>query len=64
MVPRYVEFVGELPRTPTDKVAKHELRAMGDHGLTSATWDREKAAPSTRAGQASAAAEATPGRTA
>jgi carnitine-CoA ligase len=64
MVPRYVEFVGELPRTPTDKVAKHELRAMGDHGLTAATWDREKAAPSTRAGQASAAAEATPGRTA
>jgi carnitine-CoA ligase len=64
MVPRFVEFVGELPRTPTDKVAKHELRAMGDHGLTPGTWDREKAAPSTRAGQASAAAEATPGRTA
>lgn len=64
MVPRYIEFVGELPRTPTDKVAKHELRAMGDQGLTPATWDREQAAPSTRASQASAAAEATPGRTA
>jgi crotonobetaine/carnitine-CoA ligase len=64
MVPRYIEFVGELPRTPTDKVAKHELRAMGDQGITPATWDRERAAPSTRAGQASAAAEATPGRTA
>jgi crotonobetaine/carnitine-CoA ligase len=64
MVPRYIEFVGELPRTPTDKVAKHELRAMGDQGLTPGTWDREHAAPSTRASQASAAAEATPGRTA
>jgi crotonobetaine/carnitine-CoA ligase len=64
MVPRYIEFVGELPRTPTDKVAKHELRARGDQGLTPGTWDREQAAPSTRASQASAAAEATPGRTA
>ncbi|HYH32464.1 MAG TPA: AMP-binding protein [Pseudonocardia sp.] len=64
MVPRFVEFVGELPRTPTDKVAKHVLRARGDHGLTPGTWDREKAAPSTRASQASAAADATPGRTA
>jgi carnitine-CoA ligase len=64
MVPRFVEFVGELPRTPTDKVAKHVLREMGDHGLTPGTWDREKAAPSARADQASAAAEATPGRTA
>jgi crotonobetaine/carnitine-CoA ligase len=64
MVPRYIEFVGELPRTPTDKVAKHELRAQGDQGLTPGTWDREHAAPSTRANQASAAAEATPGRTA
>jgi carnitine-CoA ligase len=64
MVPRYIEFVGELPRTPTDKVAKHVLRAMGDHGITPETWDRERAAPSTRAGQAWAAAEATPGRTA
>jgi crotonobetaine/carnitine-CoA ligase len=41
MVPRYVEFVGALPRTPTDKVAKYRLRAQGDHGLTPATWDRE-----------------------
>ncbi|MDN5859396.1 MAG: hypothetical protein L0H84_12310, partial [Pseudonocardia sp.] len=61
MVPRYIEFVGELPRTPTDKVAKHALRARGDHGLTAATWDRESA-PGLR--QAAAAAEATPGRTA
>jgi carnitine-CoA ligase len=41
MVPRYIEFVDSLPRTPTDKVAKYRLRADGDHGLTPATWDRQ-----------------------
>jgi crotonobetaine/carnitine-CoA ligase len=43
MVPRYLEFVDELPRTPTDKVAKYRLRAEGDHGITATTWDREAA---------------------
>jgi crotonobetaine/carnitine-CoA ligase len=43
MVPRYIEFVDSLPRTPTDKVAKYRLRADGDHGLTPATWDRAAA---------------------
>jgi carnitine-CoA ligase len=41
MVPRYVEFVAALPRTPTDKVAKYQLRAQGDHGITDTTWDSE-----------------------
>ncbi|TDC82254.1 AMP-binding protein [Actinomadura sp. 7K507] len=41
MVPRYVEFVEALPRTPTDKVAKYRLRAQGDGGITETTWDRE-----------------------
>jgi crotonobetaine/carnitine-CoA ligase len=41
MVPRYVEFVDALPRTPTDKVAKYRLRAEGDHGITEHTWDRD-----------------------
>ncbi|TNC21567.1 AMP-binding protein [Amycolatopsis alkalitolerans] len=41
MVPRYVEFVDALPRTPTDKVAKYKLKEQGDHGLTASTWDRE-----------------------
>ncbi|HZZ46992.1 MAG TPA: AMP-binding protein [Pseudonocardia sp.] len=41
MVPRYLEFVPELPRTPTDKIAKHELRRAGRKGLTDTTWDRE-----------------------
>ena len=41
MVPRYVEFVDALPRTPTDKVAKYLLKARGEHGLTATTWDRD-----------------------
>jgi crotonobetaine/carnitine-CoA ligase len=41
MVPRYLEFVDELPRTPTDKVAKYRLREAGDRGITATTWDRE-----------------------
>lgn len=43
MVPRYIELVDELPRTPTDKIAKHRLREMGHHGLTPTTWDGEAA---------------------
>ena len=42
MVPRYIELVDELPRTPTDKVAKHRLREAGERGITSETWDRER----------------------
>lgn len=39
MVPRYVEIVGELPKTPTQKIQKHLLRQpVGDH-----VWDREAA---------------------
>ncbi|MBO2448944.1 AMP-binding protein [Actinomadura barringtoniae] len=51
MVPRYVEFVDGLPRTPTDKVAKYRLRAEGEAGITQATWDRE-AGQADQAGQA------------
>ena len=40
MVPRYVEIVAELPKTPTHKIRKVELR---EHGLTAQTWDREAA---------------------
>jgi len=39
MVPRYVETVGELPRTGTGKIAKHVLRGEGDGGITERTWD-------------------------
>ena len=40
MVPRYVRFLKELPKTPTNKVQKKILR---DDGLTFDTWDREDA---------------------
>ncbi len=38
-VPRYVRFLRELPKTQTEKVQKHELRATG---ITPQTWDAEK----------------------
>lgn len=40
MVPRYIEVVDQLPRTPSEKVRKHELRAAG---ITAGTWDRVRA---------------------
>lgn len=40
MVPRYFEFVDELPKTPSLKVRKVELR---ERGLGEASWDREAA---------------------
>ena len=40
MVPRYLEFRDELPKTPTGKIQKNVLR---DEGRGSATWDREAA---------------------
>jgi crotonobetaine/carnitine-CoA ligase len=39
-VPRYVEFLGALPKTPTAKVQKAILRQSG---ISGATWDREAA---------------------
>ena len=39
MVPRYLDVVGELPRTPTEKVRKDALR---ERGITPTTWDRER----------------------
>lgn len=38
MVPRYVRFLEELPKTPSAKVMKHVLR---EQGVTQDTWDRE-----------------------
>lgn len=37
-VPRYIEFVDEIPKTPSSKIQKNKLR---ERGLTAATWDRE-----------------------
>lgn len=46
-VPRYVEFVGALPKTPTEKVQKAKLRAAG---ITPDTWDRNAAGYQVRKG--------------
>lgn len=40
MVPRYIEIVDELPRTPTEKIAKQVLRECG---ITQGTWDVQDA---------------------
>ena len=37
---RYIEFMDEIPKTPTQKIRKNKLR---DRGLSDATWDREAA---------------------
>ena len=39
MVPRYVELVDDLPKTPTEKVEKFRLKECG---VTASTWDRER----------------------
>jgi crotonobetaine/carnitine-CoA ligase len=41
MVPRYVDVIAELPRTPTGKIEKFRLR---ERGPSEKTWDRERAA--------------------
>ncbi len=40
MVPRYIEIMPSLPRTPTNKLKKRELR---DGGVGAHTWDRHQA---------------------
>ncbi|GHF14014.1 ATP-dependent acyl-CoA ligase [Kordiimonas sediminis] len=40
MVPRYVRFLPVLPKTPTERVQKYQLR---DEGVTPDTFDREAA---------------------
>ena len=37
-VPRYIEFITELPRTPTRKVAKHQLKCKPLVARTN-SWD-------------------------
>ncbi|WP_417514447.1 AMP-binding protein [Minwuia sp.] len=37
-VPRFIEFIDEIPKTPSSKIQKNKLR---DRGLSDATWDRE-----------------------
>jgi crotonobetaine/carnitine-CoA ligase len=40
VLPRYIEFRAELPRSPVGRVLKRDLRA---EGVTAATWDAEAA---------------------
>jgi crotonobetaine/carnitine-CoA ligase len=40
MVPRFLEFATELPKTPTGKIQKYALR---ERGRTAQTWDRVEA---------------------
>jgi crotonobetaine/carnitine-CoA ligase len=42
MVPRYIAFIKEFPRTPTEKVQKYKLREQAVANLPN-LWDREKA---------------------
>jgi crotonobetaine/carnitine-CoA ligase len=39
-IPRYVDFLDELPQTPNGKVQKTQLR---ERGVVESTWDREAA---------------------
>jgi len=45
MVPRFIDIVETLPKTPTGKVRKHLLR---DAGITASSFDREPALPRPR----------------
>lgn len=40
MIPRFIRFIAEFPRTPTQKIEKHRLRAQG---VPDDCWDREAA---------------------
>jgi crotonobetaine/carnitine-CoA ligase len=40
MIPRYIRIMGDLPKTPTQKIEKHVLRASG---VVPDVWDREEA---------------------
>lgn len=40
--PRFIDVITDLPKTPTEKVQKAELRRRG---VTPTTWDRETQAP-------------------
>ena len=40
MVPSYVDFTDEIPKTPTGKMQKYKVR---EKGITPTTWDRVEA---------------------
>ena len=42
MVPRYISFIDELPKTASEKIEKYKLKQMAERDLAK-LWDREKA---------------------
>ena len=46
-VPRYLEFIDQIPKTPSAKIQKNKLR---DRGLGNTMWDRERAGYKVRRG--------------
>ncbi len=50
-VPRYIAFRASLPKTPSERVEKHRLKA---EGVTGDCWDREARAARTDSGGAAA----------
>ena len=46
-VPRYIDYVDEIPTTPTAKIQKNKLR---DRGLSKSAWDRDAAGYKVRRG--------------
>jgi crotonobetaine/carnitine-CoA ligase len=42
MVPRFIEFVDSLPKTPSQKIEKYKLKELAE-SRRSEIWDREKA---------------------
>jgi len=46
-VPRYIDFLDEIPKTPSQKIQKNKLR---ERGLGSTTWDRESVGYKVRRG--------------
>ncbi len=48
MVPRYIDFLDEIPKTETHRVQKSALKKTG---VTTSTWDREVGGPATPGGE-------------
>ena len=45
MIPRYIDFRDELPKTGTHRLRKVELKKQG---VTATTWDKDKEMPKKR----------------
>ena len=41
MVPRFIEFIDALPKTPSEKIEKYKLKKLAEERRAT-LWDREK----------------------